>query len=493
MPITFFGGITLKNKKYGNKSQLQRLFPRYVYIPLDEGCALTVKISSPVAKGQALAKGEKKTVFASVSGVFKGIIKDGEQRYIAIENDLENTPHSELVGVDKPLTALDFDEISRLIDYLNIFDSTDGAYVREKLLDPLDEKTRSAKRLIINCSEQDSYSTALRKFIESKSKELVGGAKILMHALGVKKSIFVVESNFITFDPLINEHINDPTMFATAKIKRKYPINEKTIISAIYGREIPHGKRAVDIGYSVIGAEAVINVYESFVSGMPQVCKVVTVSGEGITIPANYIVPIGTPVSALTKESKGMRKGTQNVIEGGVMDGKVISESKGVVTRGTNQILYLNKISKPKEQSCVKCGRCLDVCPMFLSPLDYALASRKNKTDISDYYGVQACIECGSCEYICPRGIGLLKIIRKAKQLSSRDKNSLQNDPELFEEDKPEDKDDILLPLMELYPEMREKTDRNVDITVNGDDFDEIDEDVLEMINQHMNPDSDEN
>lgn len=418
MALTFFGGIKIENKKYSRSKQLRHIPPpNVVYIPIKEPVKYLVTTKDSVRLGQAVAFCDNELCFSSVSGTVKGIAREGRKRYIAIENDKKNTPYEGLKGVDKPLTVLRFEEICSLLRQYAIIDSFDKIFLYEKLL----SIKRKAKRIIINCCEHDPYATSIFRLIKEKPKELIAGAKILMHALSVGKCIFVIEQDKKNAIADIIEFINDDDMFITAFIESKYPINEKTIMSAVYGKEIPYGKSAIDIGYVFFGAEAVIQIFDSFLTGIPQTTKAVTVSGECIANPSNLIVPLGTPIKELIDECGGVIGKCKYVVCGGLMNGEYMSNAGGVVTHLSDQFLFLNRSGKHRGD-CIKCGRCIEVCPMYLPPMDYANSAENNKhIDINSYYGISACIECGCCEYICPTGVPLLDIIRSAKQKTPKD------------------------------------------------------------------------
>ncbi len=382
-----------------------------IYIPLDRSIVPVVSTGDKVGMGELVARREDIPVYSSVSGVVKGVAREGRRRYLAVESDKSNKPCKSLKGISKPLGELSYQEICILIRDFAIIDGSDGEPLFKKLL----LNSVPLKRIIINCCEHDSYGTSLYRLISEKPKELIGGAKILMHALGVKKCVFVIEGKKRSLISSLEKHINDPEMFVSAYIQQKYPVNEKTVISAVYGKEIPHEKGASDIGYILLGAEAIIQTYSSFVSGIPQVSKTLTVSGESISLPSNLIVPIGTPIKNLIQECGGISHKYKFVVKGGVMDGESMDSPGGVVTAYTNQLLFL-RWADSYRGDCIRCGRCISVCPMHLSPIDYAISAEHPKKGKGSLYGINACIECGCCEYICPTGVQLLDIIRAAKK-----------------------------------------------------------------------------
>ncbi|MDD4164550.1 MAG: RnfABCDGE type electron transport complex subunit C [Eubacteriales bacterium] len=422
MPLTFFGGIKPENKKYSRDYPLRYVTPpELVYIPIDGYVSPLVEAGGTVAMGQAVAvRDDGMQLYSSVSGIVKGTAKEGEHRYIAIENDKKDTPFEGIKGIKKPLLELSADEICALLKQYSVIDCFDEKPMYIKL----SEHKGNLKRIIINCCEHDVYTTALYRLLLERPKELINGAKILMHALSIKKCVILIEDKKRKAIQVLEDYVNDTRMFVPAFIENKYPINEQTIISAVYSREIPHGKTATDLGYVIFGAEAVMQTFISFATGMPQIRKAVTVSGESVKKPQNLIAPIGTPLKNLIEECGGLVHRCRCVVLGGIMDGEFLENPGGVVTQTTRQLLLLRWVEKYNgtRMRCVRCGRCISVCPMHLIPLDYAVEDSLKKKSQKPFYGIEACIECGCCEYICPAGIPLLEIIReeKGKRLSGK-------------------------------------------------------------------------
>jgi electron transport complex protein RnfC len=201
-------------------------------------------------------------------------------------------------------------------------------------------------------------------------------------------------------------------------LKVKYPQGgEKQLIRAITGREVPSGGLPVDVGVVAFNVGTVFAVYEAVQKNKPLIERVVTVTGKTVKQPANFRVRIGTPISTLIDAAGGSTEGTGKIVMGGPMMGKALGNAEVPVVKGTSGILLLpdEESARKLQQPCVRCAKCLSVCPMGLEPyLLMPLSQQKNYERLETEH-VMDCMECGSCSYICPACRPLLDYIRLGK------------------------------------------------------------------------------
>ncbi len=284
-----------------------------------------------------------------------------------------------------------------------------------KLLPP---KGMKAEVLIINGVECEPYLTADHRLMLEKGEEILIGTEILMKALGVNKAVIGIENNKPDVISYLTSISKNYTGISVVALKIKYPQGgEKQLIKAVTGREVPSGELPIFVGAVVHNVGTVFAVYEAVQKNKPLFERIVTVTGKSLADPKNLLVRIGTPVKDLIEFAGGLPEDTGKVISGGPMMGKALNSTESTVTKGTSGILVLPKTdSKRKEiKPCIRCAKCVGVCPMGLEPFllmtlaEKTLYERIEKEDVTD------CIECGSCSYICPSDRPLLDYIRLGK------------------------------------------------------------------------------
>ena len=272
--------------------------------------------------------------------------------------------------------------------------------------------------LIINGVECEPYLTSDHRLMLEKGREILVGIRILMYALQVKKAFIGIENNKEDavghFRRLM---AGDPSVEVVA-LKVKYPQGgEKQLIQAITGREVPSGALPVSVGAVVNNVGTAFAVYEAVQKNKPLVERVVTVTGKSVKEPGNFLVRVGTPVRDLIEAAGGLPEDTGKIICGGPMMGRAIASLETPVTKGTSGLLLVpeNESARKPVQTCIRCGRCLTVCPMGLEPYLLMTVAEKRRWEQAEEYHVMDCIECGSCSYTCPANRPLLDYIRLGK------------------------------------------------------------------------------
>jgi len=284
-----------------------------------------------------------------------------------------------------------------------------------KLVPP---KGMKAEILIINGVECEPYLISDHQLMLEKADEIIVGTRLLMKAMGVEKAYIGIENNKPDAIKLLNAKVKEYPQIEVVPLKVKYPQGgEKQLIKAITGREVPSGGLPVAIGTVVSNVGTAFAVYEAVQKNKPLFERVVTITGKSVEKPANFRVRIGTPVSALIAAAGGLPDDTGKIISGGPMMGKAFSKTDVTVTKGTSGILLMKEEESKRKKTitCIRCSRCVSVCPMGLEPYLLMTSSEKQLWEMAENRKVMDCIECGSCSYTCPSNRPLLDYIRLGK------------------------------------------------------------------------------
>ncbi|PKP17160.1 MAG: electron transporter RnfC, partial [Bacteroidetes bacterium HGW-Bacteroidetes-22] len=272
--------------------------------------------------------------------------------------------------------------------------------------------------LIINGVECEPYLTSDHRLMMEHGEELMVGISILMKGLGVTKAFIGIENNKPDAIGHLSKLASSWPGIEVHPLKVKYPQGgEKQLIKALVNREVPSGKLPIEVGCVVNNVGTAFAVYEAVQKNKPLFERVVTVTGKSIPTPGNFMVRIGTLVSALLVHSGFSAEDGLKVIGGGPMMGKALTNLDVPVVKGTSGILVMpaSESKRMAEQSCIRCSRCTTVCPMGLEPFQLATESERAFYELAEKDRILDCIECGSCHYTCPSGRHLLDHIRVGK------------------------------------------------------------------------------
>lgn len=271
--------------------------------------------------------------------------------------------------------------------------------------------------VLLNGCECEPYLTSDYRMMVEAPKPIICGALLVQQALGAEKVIICLEDNHHDAAEAIREAAKD-TKIEIVLAKTKYPQGgEKQLIKAVTNKEVPTGGLPADVGMAVINVGSAAAIARAVMREKPLTHRVVTVTGRGIKEAKNIFAPIGTPYQNLIDFCGGLTEDAARVVAGGPMMGFTLATLDVPLTKGTSGITILTKdeIQHEEETACVRCGRCVDVCPMNLVPTKIALATRANNLDIATHYHIMSCVECGSCAYTCPASIPLVQLIRTGK------------------------------------------------------------------------------
>ncbi|MBN2196643.1 MAG: electron transport complex subunit RsxC [Polyangiaceae bacterium] len=271
--------------------------------------------------------------------------------------------------------------------------------------------------VLVNGCECEPYLTADYRVMLEAPRGIVAGALLAARAAGAKAVVVAVETN----KPRAIEALRTAARGTIATVKEletKYPMGgEKQTVPAALGRTIPTGGLPLDVGVVVINVGTALAIARAVLREQPVTHRVVTVTGHGVHAPKNLLVPIGAPYADLVAAAGGLRKDAVRVVSGGPMMGFAVADLSVPVTKGTSGITVLTRsdLAVAEQTACVRCGRCVDVCPLGLVPTKLALAARKSIWDVARRYHITACMECGCCAYTCPASIPLVQLIRMGK------------------------------------------------------------------------------
>jgi electron transport complex protein RnfC len=277
---------------------------------------------------------------------------------------------------------------------------------------------KSCDLVIINGVECEPYLTSDHRLMLEKGAEVLTGATIIMKALGVERAVVGIEANKPDAISHLTELAKEFRGITVQPLKVKYPQGgEKQLIKACTGREVPSGGLPIDVGVVVQNVGTAFAVYEAVQKNKPLIERVVTVTGKSVSNPGNFLVRIGTPVTALIEAAGGMPDDTGKVVNGGPMMGKALAITDVPVTKGTSGILLFPADTSRRAEvlPCIRCGKCTSACAMGLEPWLISVLSEKGIWDRAEKEKITDCMECGACAYTCPAKRPLLDYIRLGK------------------------------------------------------------------------------
>jgi len=280
---------------------------------------------------------------------------------------------------------------------------------------------KTCKHLMINGCECEPFLTCDHRVMVEYADELIDGTRILARFTHPEKVYIGIEANKPDAIQILREAAERASFpLEVVALRVKYPQGaEKMMISAILGEEVPGGKLPLDVGVLVANVGTAVAISQYFRTGMPLIERVITVSGTALKKPSNLLVPIGTPMREVVEHCGGITHTAPRILLGGPMMGMVQKNLDVPVVKGTSGILVLteNEVADLDTYNCIRCGRCLDACPLFLNPARLGLLARKGLWDEMEENHVMDCFECASCSFVCPSAIPLVQSFRVGKAM----------------------------------------------------------------------------
>lgn len=416
------GGIRLPENKLTATSPIVRLpLPPEVTLLLGQHIGVparpVVKKGDRVLRGQTVAESVgavSAPVHSPVCGTVSGIVtvktpQGLPSEAIAIKTDPDDS------GAAFPLTPMaDVPAAARMAGIVGMGGAAFPTPV--KLAPPSDTQIDT---LIVNAAECEPFLTCDHALMLDDPDGIIGGARLIMECAGATRCVIAVEANKPDAIRLLRAKAASVSGMEVMTLRPRYPQGgEKQLIQAVTGRMVPSGALPAAVGVIVQNVATVRAVWRAVTLGEPLMERVITVTGPSLTRPGNYLAVLGTPLHTLIEAAGGLPADTGMVIAGGPMMGRAVSTLDSFTVKGMSGLLVLpaQTATHRREEPCVRCGRCVSICPMGLEPYLLATFARRGMTEEAADALAANCIECGSCSYVCPSSRPLIDYIRVGKQ-----------------------------------------------------------------------------
>lgn len=426
MARAFFGGVHPKGEKELSRDAAPvPIRPKTVTIFLSQHigapCRPLVRVGDRVTLGQKLGDGEGlcAPVHASVSGTVVAVEPrphpgGTDMPAVVLENDGRDTLCPTIQKRESPLT-LPPDELIAIIREAGITGMGGAGF-------PTGAKLASAvgkvDTVLVNGAECEPYITADDRLMRQTPERVLGGLRVICRILQPKRAVVGIERNKPEAIAAMRAAAGGEAEVLALRVR--YPQGaEKQLIQAATGRQVPPGGLPAAVGCAVFNAATCAAIYDAVYDGMPLVRRIVTVTGRTLARPSNLLAPIGTPFSELVEACGGFREPPERIFVGGPMMGIAQHTLDAATIKGNNALTCFAASERRRRAAahCIRCGKCIDVCPMHLTPVFLFRAQQRGSIEALERGNVLDCIECGSCAYICPAGLELVQSFRTAKKI----------------------------------------------------------------------------
>jgi electron transport complex protein RnfC len=428
MAKTFKGGVHPDDSKAATAGKgIESIpLPKVAVVPLSQHTGAPskplVEKGDEVLTGQKIAEADgfiSVPAHAPISGKIKSV---GEHPHplgrrlpaIVIESDGEDRWVD--LGSWKDLTEAESQSIRQAVREAGLVGLGGAAFPTHVKLSPPEGK--NIDTVILNGAECEPFLTADHRLMLEEPEEIVAGLRIMIRLLGARKGWIGIERNKPDAIEVMSRVVSGDGDIEVADLKVKYPQGaEKQLIDALTGRRVPCGGLPMDVGCLVQNVGTSLAMLKALKQGIPLIERVLTVSGGAASRPGNYRVRIGTPFSHVIASAGGFTGTCRKLIMGGPMMGIAQHTEEVPVIKGTSGILLLSpeEVDLPEPGPCLRCGFCVDHCPMHLVPSEIARLVEKGKIDRAEECGILDCMECGVCAYICPSKINHVHLMKQGK------------------------------------------------------------------------------
>ena len=426
MPRSFFGGVHPKGHKELSRDAALTVFqPKLVSIAMSQHigapCKPLVAVGQRVTVGQKVGDGTGlcAPVHASVSGTVVAVEErphPGGTQVLSVV--IENDGRDDLSPDIHPRESIGELDAQALIDILREAGITGMGGAGFPTYFKLSSGLGKVDTVIVNGAECEPYITADDRLMRQTPERVMGGLRIIRKILQPERTAIGIEANKPEAIEAMRAVLEEGVELLPLRVR--YPQGaEKQLIQSVTGRCVPPGGLPASVGCAVFNAATCAAIYDAVYAGMPLVRRAVTVTGGAIAHPGNFIAPIGTPFSELIEAAGGFACTPYKILCGGPMMGLAQYTIDAMTIKGCNAITCLSEKDRRGQaaQHCIRCGKCVENCPMHLMPLFMHKASAAGKLERLKELNVMDCIECGCCAYGCPAGIPLVQSFRTGKKL----------------------------------------------------------------------------
>lgn len=413
---TFKGGVhPYEGKELSENKPVQILMPKgeLVY-PMSQHIGAPAR--PLVAVGDRVLAGQKigeaggfisANVIASVSGTVKAIeprrtANGAMVTSVVVENDgLYETVEG--LGADRDPSTLSKEEIRSIVKEAGIVGLGGAGFPTHVKLTPKDDN--AIEYILVNGAECEPYLTSDYRLMLEEPEKIVGGLKVILQLFDHAKGVIGIEDNKPEAIKILTELVKDEPRITVCPLKTKYPQGgERSLIYAVTGRKVNSSMLPADAGCIVDNIDTVISIYMAVCKSTPLMRKIITVTGDAVANPGNFNVKLGTNYQELLEAAGGFKEEPEKIVSGGPMMGQALFTIDLPVSKTSSALTCFTKdeAAEYEESPCIRCGRCVSVCPSRIIPVMMMDAALHNDCEKFEKLNGMECMECGSCTFICP-------------------------------------------------------------------------------------------